>query len=104
MQELTAPLGGQRAEKSDDDKTAKEKPAEKGDKAGSSTDETKPSEKDDKSKKPAKADPLKDLAKEAGLDQLFSKNTQHGVGLFPVCTSQANPGYATTNKSDEWTS
>lgn len=105
MQDLTA-LGGQRAEKSDDDQTPQEQSTEKTAKSGSAaedkpaakedkpsgTSNAKPAEKSEKPNKPAKdnALDLKEIAKEAGLDQLFSKNTQHGVGLFPVCTSLPN--------------
>ena len=120
MQDLTA-LGGQHAEKSDEDQTPEEKPAEKEEKSASTTDEAKPAEKkeksdsttdeakpaenEDKTKKPAKDNTLdlKEIAKEAGLDQLFSKNTEHGVGLFPVCTSQRSFKCSITNHSDERT-
>lgn len=111
MQDLTA-LGGTRAEKSDEDQTPEEKPAEKEakpaekkEKSDSTTDEAKPAENEDKTKKPAKDNnlDLKEIAKEAGLDQLFSKNTEHGVGLFPVCTSRPKHEYPVANQSDERT-
>lgn len=104
MQDLTA-LGGTRAEKSDEDQTPEEKPAEKKEKSDSTTDEAKPAENGDKTKKPAKDNTLdlKEIAKEAGLDQLFSKNTEHGVGLFPVCTSRPKHEYSVANQSDERT-